>query len=320
MDYLNKFIAVVQSVEQDNTYKLAFARAVLECIEKDEMEEQVDQVVLYQNNLVQKIMKYYWNQIAFFQLSQGPSSVLENRIQEIYEEFYAHVNVSYLVWYDKVELFLKRIPQRFERQIKKFITMFHKGVAGKFKVSRTDKLELFELDPKAKLLRFEPEHITILKDNQSLLETIINYQWAMLLEDYNKAPNLIKKVAGSKEDKIRRPNLIKYRNLLLQYDHFEGVTDFYTGAHLELDDISLEHVIPFHFIYSVDIWNLIIVSKETAKERRGTMPSQEDVDRLNERNKRLFASIEQTKLSARFELERALNEHLLNRYYIDLNG
>jgi len=320
MGYLDRFIAIVQSVEQDNTYKLAFARALLECIEQGEVEEQGDHVVVYQYNLVQKVIKYYWNQVAFFQLSQGPSSVLENRIQEIYDEFYSNTRLSYLVWYDKVEQFLKRIPMRFERQIKKFITIFHKGVAGKFKLNRNDKLDLFELDPSSKLLRFEPKHIALLRDNAALLETLINHQWAGLLEDYNKAPNLIKKVIGSKEDKIRRPNLIKYRNLLLQYDYFEGVTDFYTGEPIELDDISLEHVIPFHFIYSVDIWNLIIVSKSTAKTKRGAMPTQEDIDKLNDRNKRLFEQLKDTKLSARFELERALNEHLLNRYYIDLKG
>lgn len=319
MNYQDRFLAVIQSVEHDNTYKLAFARALLECIEQEEWEEQGDGIVLYQYNIVQKIIKYYWNQIAFFELSQGPSSVLEARIEEIKTEFYQHTNLSYLVWYDKVEQFLKRRPMRFERQIKKFITLFHKGVAGKFKVHRNDKLELFELDPNLKLIRFAPDDITVLRDNMELLETMINYKWASLLEEYNKAPNLIRKVVGSKEAKIRRPNLIKYRNLLLQYDHLNGVTDFYTGEHIELDDISLEHVIPFHFIYSVDIWNLIIVSKQTAKERRGTLPTQADIEKLNKRNQRLFDAIKETRLTARFELERAIEEHLVNRYYIDLS-
>lgn len=320
MEYLTKFIDVIESVEHDNTYKLAFAKALLECIEQEEYEAQSDDIVLYQYNIVQHIMKYYWNQVAFFELSQGPSSVLETRIKEIKDEFYSHTNLKYLVWYDKVDQFLKRRPMRFERQVKKFITIFHKGVAGKFKVNRNDKLELFEMDLKFKLLRFETEHIQMLKDNMKTLDTMIAFQWAKLLEEYNKAPNLIKKVLGSYEDKIRRPNLVKFRNILLQYDHLEGATDFYTGEHLELDDISLEHAIPFHFIYSVDIWNLIITSKETAKERRGTLPSEEEIERLDVRNKRLFEALKETKRTARFELERAIEENLLKRYYIDVKG
>lgn len=320
MDYLSKFMDVIRSVEQDNTYKLAFSRALLECIEQEEYEVQGDHVVLYQYNIVQHILKYYWNQVAFFELSQGPSSVLEARIKEIKDEFYTNTKLSYLVWYDKVEQFLQRRPMRFERQIKKFITIFHKGVAGKFKVKRNDRLELFELDLKFKLLRFEQAHIDLMVENMDVLKTMIAFQWAKVLEDYNKAPNIIKKVMGSFEGKIRRPNLIKFRNILLQYDHLEGATDFYTGEHLELDDISLEHAIPFHFIYTVDIWNLIITSKETAKQRRGQLPSEEDIERLDLRNKRLFDALKETKRSARFELERALDENLLKRYYIDVKG
>ncbi|QMS85507.1 hypothetical protein [Candidatus Xianfuyuplasma coldseepsis] len=320
MEYVQKFIKVIESIEHDNTYKLAFARAILECIEAKEIEEVEDGIAIYQYNIVQKVMKYYWNLLDFFGLSQGPSSVLEARIQEIHDEFYGHTNVTYKVWYDKVESFLKRNPVRFERQVKKFITIFTKGVAAKFRVHRKEKLELFELDLQLKRLVFAPEAIASLQQHDGLVHQLIDYRWALLIEEYNKAPNVIRKVIGSKEDKIRRQNLIKYRNLLLQYDHLHGATDFFTNEHLDLDDISLEHLIPFHFIYGCDIWNLIIVSKETAKERRGITPTEADITRLEERNQRLFDAIKQTKLQARFDLENAIENHLLKRYYIDLKG
>lgn len=32
--------------------------------------------------------------------------------------------------------------------------------------------------------------------------------------------------------------------------------DFYTGNELDMDDISVDHVIPWSFMYSDDIWNL----------------------------------------------------------------
>jgi hypothetical protein len=153
-----------------------------------------------------------------------------------------------------------------------------------------------------------------------LLENVINYKWASLLEEYNKAPNIIKKVIGSKDHKIKRQNLLKYRNVLLEYYHLEGAKDFYTGELIKISDISLEHVIPFNFIYGCDIWNLIIVSKETAKSRRGLIPTKEDIDKLNERNNILFDAIKETKLRVRFDLENAINKHLVNRYYIDLIG
>ena len=33
--------------------------------------------------------------------------------------------------------------------------------------------------------------------------------------------------------------------------------DFYTGDELDMDDISVDHVIPWSFMYSDDIWNLV---------------------------------------------------------------
>ena len=321
MNYINDFIKVIQSVENDNTYKTAWARAILECLNNDEYEIQGDMYVVYHYELVQKIMKYYWNQIGFFKLSQGPSSILEARIEEIKNDFIENTRIDYPVWYDKVESFLKRNPIRFERQVKKFITIVNKGVAAKFeKIDTKTKVELYDLDTKFKCLRFTEKQVDLLKENTFLLEDIIDYKWAELLETSNKSPNLIRKVKGSIEYRFKRQNLIKYRNVLIEYCHLEGSKDFYTGEHVEISDISLEHVIPYDFIYTCDIWNLIIVSKETAKKRRGKIPTSDDIDKLNKRNIQLYEAIKDTHLKARFDLERALEEHLIDRYYIDLKG
>ena len=320
MSYLKDFVRIIDGIENDNTYKTAWARAIIECVNNEEYEYQGDKIVIYHYNLVQKLMKYYWNQIAFFNLSQGPSSILESRIDEIKNEFYSNTRVKYNVWYDKIELFLKRNPVRFERQIKKFITLVNKGVAAKFKTVDGNKIYIYELDTKAKLIRFTQEQINIIKQESSLLENLIDYKWATLLETYNKEPNLIKKVIGSKDYKIRRQNLIKYRNVLLEYYHLEGAKDFYTNEHVKVSDISLEHVIPFNFNYGCDIWNLIIVSKETAKRKRGFIPTDEIIEKLNDRNLKLFEAIKNTKLKVRYDLENAIEKHLVNRYYIDLKG
>jgi hypothetical protein len=306
--------------DQENTYRFAFGRAILECIEHSEFEVQGEEVVIFQYDVIQYIMRYYWNLIGFFELNQGPSSAVETRIKEISDEFYQHSSLEYHVWYDKIEQFLKRNPIHFEREIKKFITIFQQQAFARFKVKRTDKLDLFVIDRKSKVLRFLQEDIEPLQQQIKKIQSIIDFQWAKTLELYNKSPNIIHKVIGSKELKIKRLNLIKYRNVLLQYGHLEGIQDFYTGEHLDLSEISLEHVIPFHFIYSVDIWNLVVVSKHNIQKFRGRIPTKEDIIKLENRNKSLLNLMKNTKLRVRYNLERAESEHLLNRYFIDLKG
>lgn len=321
MSYINDFIRVIQSIENDNTYKTAWARAILECVNNEEYEIQGDSYVVYHYELVQKIIRYYWNQIGFFKLSQGPSSILEARIEEIKTDFEENTNIMYPVWYDKIESFLKRNPIRFERQVKKFITIVNKGVAAKFeKIDTKQRVELYDLDTKLKCLRFSETQISLLKENTFLLEDIIDYKWAEILENNNKSPNIIKKVIGSKQYRFKRHNLIKYRNVLLEYCQLEGSKDFYTGESIEIEDIKLEYVIPYDFVYTNDIWNTIIVSKETAKKRRGKVPTMEDIEKVNKRNRRLYEAIKETHLKVRFDIERALEEHLVDRYYIDLKG
>ena len=322
MGYIKDFITVIQRIDNDDTtYKLAWARALLECIDNEEYEVHGDQYVLYHYELVQKVLKYYWNQIGFFKLSQGPSSILDTRIEEIEKDFNQNTRIKYPVWYDKIESFLKRNPIRFERQVSKFITFVNKGVAAKFeKINRKEKVELYDLDTKSKCVRFTKEQVDLLKEHKYLLEDVIDFKWAELIDEYNKAPNIIRKVKGSKVHKFKRENLIKYRNVLLEYLHLDGIKDFYTGDPIHVDEISLEHVITYDFIYTCDIWNLIVVSKETAKKRRGRIPSQEDIDKLNARNKELYDAIKDTHLKVRFDLEKAIENHLVNRYYIDLKG
>lgn len=318
--YFHDFVKVIEDIEHDNTYKTAWARAIIECVINKEFEEEGDSIILNEYNLVQKLMKYYWNLIVFFDLSQGPSKLLDTRIEEIREEFYSSSRISYPVWYDKIEAYLKRNPVRMERQIKKFITLVNKGVAAKFEKVDHDKLEIYDLDTKQKCLRFTKEQINSINRNSTTLTRVVDYKWALLLEEYNKSSNLIKKVIGSKDFKMSKPGHTKLRNLIIEYSHFEGIKDFYTGEHLSIDDVALDYLIPYYFIYSTDIWNVVITSKANEKRKRGVKPTSDEINKLVKRNDILINSLQNTKLHVRFDLENASKHHLLERYYTDFKG
>ena len=55
------------------------------------------------------------------------------------------------------------------------------------------------------------------------------------------------------------------------------IIDFYTGDILEQNDISLDHVIPWSFMYSDDIWNLVITSKSVNSKKSNSIPSEETI-------------------------------------------
>ena len=57
--------------------------------------------------------------------------------------------------------------------------------------------------------------------------------------------------------------------------------DFYTGDELDMDDISVDHVIPWSFMYSDDIWNLVLTSKSNNSSKSNHIPSKEVFEQLN---------------------------------------
>ena len=77
---MNRYIAelteVIATGAMDNTYKVAWARALVElCVERSPRQE------YHFDEFATLIFKYYWNQSIFFGLQQGPSA---NRRPEIH--------------------------------------------------------------------------------------------------------------------------------------------------------------------------------------------------------------------------------------------
>ena len=120
----------------------------------------------------------------------------------------------------------------------------------------------------------------------------MNYRWAQLLEKFNNSPKISLKLKGISDEKIRRNNLTKFKNILLEQMKDGQIIDFYTGDILEENDISVDHVIPWSFMYSDDIWNLVITSKSMNSRKSNTIPDEKTIKRLENRNKELIKAID----------------------------
>ena len=60
-DYIRQWFRVIENMNTSTTYKPAWGRAIVEiCLEK----EDVDLTILF-DEISNKILKYYWNQVFF---------------------------------------------------------------------------------------------------------------------------------------------------------------------------------------------------------------------------------------------------------------
>ena len=289
--YLEKWIQIIEGMKTDNTYKPAWGKAIIECVLLEEYEVIGDLAIIDESNIAKKMMKYYWNQTFFFDLSQGPRPVLETLIRDIIKDYLAVAKSTHPIWFDKAEKILKKDEKTYKKRVKRFVTIANQNVSKRFMNVGNNKIDIYELDLKDKQLRISTDNIQVIKDFGIILIKLLNYKWAQLLEGFNKYPNITKKVIGSSNNKIKRKSLIKYKKILLEHYHLDGIKDFYTGEIIPLNQVSIDHVIPWSFLYSDDLWNLVVTTKSNNSSKGNRPPLKEEIERLKKRNEMLLETL-----------------------------
>ena len=321
--HLDDWLAIITGMANNNTYKLAWGRAIVECAMLQEYKTNEEYAVISFDVLALKMLRYYWNQVFFFNLKQGPNQdkppVLYQIAQEVIKQYKYMSSSSIPVWFDKAQPVLFK-HAKFQTSIVNQLTRtISQDVCWRFLRANNHIYDIYILDLDLKEIRFKQHDILIVKEYGSILIQLLNYRWAQLLEQFNHSPKIASKVKGSQsESNIRRKNLTKFKDLLLCEFDDKVPRDFYTDMVLQEGDITIDHVIPWSYMYSDDIWNLVFTSRTYNSKKSNNIPKQEDIDKLMTRNERLLDKIEAPHF--RNELFEATQTHLVQRYYLDLLG
>ncbi len=320
--HLRMWLDVITKMANDNTYKLAWGRGIIECAISNNFIETDDDIEISFFQIGEKVLKYYWNQIFFFNLKQGPNlkkpPIIYQITEEIIEKYKSLTKTNIPVWYDQACRILFEDEKYYESVVNRVATALKQDVCWRFLKINGKIVDIYELNKKEKWIRFRKEDSLIIKDYGILLIQLLNYKWAQLLEQFNRVPRITSKVKGSQELKIKRNNLSRYKDILLKEFDKGKIHDFYTGEALNKRDISVDHVLPWSFMYSDDIWNLVITSKRFNSSKSNSIPSKEYIEKLKQRNKNLVY-VEMTGKD-KSELMYALNNDIISKYYLDLQG
>lgn len=313
--YINYWLDIIEKMNNDNTYKLAWGRAILECISFDKCyEENVKNVYIKFDDISECMIRYYWNQIFFFNLKQSPlkEPIVCQETKKLIEEYKIINNTTIPKWFDDG---IKTIDiENYKKTIKKVSKTLHENVAWRFKNIEGKAIDIYQIDKINNLVIFDYSAALELKEFSIILSKLLNYKWAQLLEKFNFAPKITLKVNGISQTKINRENLTKYKNQLLKEFKDNKIIDFYSGNELDINDISIDHVIPWSFMYSDDIWNLVITSKSNNSKKSNSIPSEEIIKKLKERNEKLEKVVDK-KYKNDLELSRNLN--YIDKFYRD---
>ncbi|MFV8830525.1 HNH endonuclease domain-containing protein [Alkalihalobacterium sp. APHAB7] len=179
--------------------------------------------------------------------------------------------------------------------------------------------EIYELDRNQGKVFLTKENLLTLKEHSDFLFTVINYRWTQMLEGFNYSPRISRKVRAIDENNIKRSSLKKFHkhlDLML----VDGKRKcFYCDEEISENDISVDHVIPWSYMFSDDLWNLVYCHKGENSEKSNRLPAEEDIKRLEERNIILLSRME-NKSKDYDHLQIAVEKDYVKKFWISFKG
>ena len=287
----------------ENTYKMSWVRSITEYLITNPNDD-----TIHFDDLSPLIFKYYWNQIIFFDLKQSPSPNKPPVICQIVKNEIDKQQSAMPVLFTRIE-------NRIEIPIKQISDVLKIDVSHRFLKLGSEDFEIYDLNKKNRtLLIKEPD---IFRKYADILFELINYRWTQKLEDFNSSPRISKKVRGTDREEIKRGNLSKFKKYL--YLENPERRCFITQE-LISDDESVDHVIPWSYLYSDDIWNLVLVKKGANSSKSNKIPEEELINKLEQRNEKLLELTEYESDKQIEELRLAIQNDYVRKFWTGCRG
>lgn len=318
-DYLRDFVNIIKNANYSNTYKMAWAKSLVElALEKDESTLE-NSVEIHLEEIAKKFIKYYYNHTIFFNLEQGtnPNKKPEviKHVMKLIEKTYQLTGKKQPIRFEKAITMLKR-DDMLEHTLKKIIRTLKADVSYRFLVLEGKTLShIYQYQKGADTLTIKKEDFLLLKEHAFMLFDIINYRWSLILETMNSSPRISKKVKIIDETDIRRKPLNKYFSII-ELDN-PAKTCFICGKEIE-GKPALDHVIPWSYMFSDDVWNLVFVHQSCNSIKTNSIPDLITIEKLEKRNENLVRLLEENNINNKVykELVLAKKENLVRKFWI----
>ena len=164
----------------------------------------------------------------------------------------------------------------------------------------------------------------LISDYADVLTESIQLRWIKILEEFNPTtPRIAAKVSLSLDKSCRRKSLAKFRPIL-DIENPERICNE-CDQPISESTISIDHVIPWSFLYSDNLWNLVYTHKSCNSSKSNISPDSQKIKKLEARNVRLYGLMEteihpSTGKKDYLELKAAINESLVEKMWTLYRG
>ena len=306
--YIGDFLRVIRNCNVDNTYKMAWAKALVEISCDEEKNERIEL-----KDIAKKIFKYYWNQTIYFDLIQGSNI---SKPPEYITEVKKQIQKYYLKNKTKQPKHFERIDSELELDINNLVRILKQDVSWRFLNLKNETVSLYQYQKGNDFLILPNQNV--IEEYSDIIFESINFRWTQILENFNSSPRIAKKIRVLDLQEIKRNNLSKYRPFLNISNPSHKC--FICGKEIEGETPSIDHVIPWSYLFSDDIWNLVYTHQTCNSQKSNIIPTENDVEKLEERNIILYNLL---KINSEFnskkstkELEIAIEKDFVKKFWI----
>ena len=306
--YLKNFLDVIRHCSVDNTYKMAWARSLVELsLEKPKTDK------IYLSDIADKFFKYYWNQTIYFDLIQGSNlskppeivSLVKNEISN----YYQIINKKQPTHFERVknnQIFIDRTS---------IIRLLKQDVSWRFLKLRAKDIPLYDYKKGNDFLVLK--EVKILEEYSDILFEAINFRWTQILENYNSSPRIAKKVRILDFDNLKRNSLTSFRKYIDLVN--PNNICFICEEKIISENPSIDHVIPWSFIFHDDLWNLVYTHQSCNSSKSNSIPIKSEIKKLEERNKLLakflnLSEYQNNKIAK--DLNFSIEQNYLNKFWV----
>lgn len=327
MNFLEKWLHIIRNCSFDNTYKMAWAKAITEIAIEQEVLIKMDGSIfieIHLRDIAKKVLRYYFEQTIFFDLKQSSNPVKPPVMVTITKNLIAAYK-SHTGTMKPVKWFRSNIETvcsfEYEKAVSATVKALKADVSYRFLRIEGKELEgIYQYEQKADSLFMQAENLLALKGSHLIVFDAINYRWTQMLENFNHSPRLSKKVRIIDEDQVRRKPLGKFAEYIVAEN--PEIQCFLCGGKVVGETPAIDHVIPWSYLYSDDLWNLVFAHQSCNSSKSNVIPSEEMIQRLEKRNEALLHRMkDKGKLDKHVsELELAVEGNLIRKFWIACQG
>ncbi|UFU00753.1 HNH endonuclease [Radiobacillus kanasensis] len=260
---------------KSSTYKYVLIKALIENLYQtnDDFEITYDQ-------LAYSFTKVYWNLIVQNELiyhNRGPKNA---KVVTIIKEYQDKYMIPSDFSFEKIK---GSIQLKLVNQVK---TVMKTNVFGALYGDTRGRFYAF--DHRREYFRLNPAVHAFMLNYQRLIVNLTNYHMAAMIEDLNDVPS-INYLLNKVESIAKRSSLRPFENILTSY--FENIC-FYCGKNLMQSKTEVDHFIPWSFVQSDQIWNLVLSCRVCNNSKRDKLPKKEYLSFIVQRNQQLETRIQ----------------------------